>query len=144
MLDLPIPPLPRGNYRPVTISRGIAYVSGQVSRDKHEVTLSGIVASEADIPAAQDAARHAMLRCLSVLSDAIGGLDNVEQVLMVRGYIRSTADFTSHPKVMDAASAVLIEAIGPERGQHARAAVGVASLPSGGIVEIEMSVEIIE
>ncbi|WP_127091980.1 RidA family protein [Aquabacter cavernae] len=140
MVDLPTPPKPRGRYRPVIVHRGVAYVSGQVSRDENEVTLTGIAAGEADIPAAQEAARRSMLRCLSVLSDAIGGLDAVEQVLMVRGFIRSAPDFIHHPKVMDAASDVLIDALGETRGQHARAAVGVASLPSGGMLEIELSV----
>lgn len=55
-----------------------------------------------------------------------------------RGYIRSTPDFEAHPQVMDAASDLLVSVLG-QRGQHARAALGVASLPGGGLVEIELS-----
>lgn len=139
MITLPPAPKPRGNYWPALVHQGIVHVSGQVSRDDAETTLSGCVAPGDDLSRARAAARWAMLRCLSVLAAQVGGLDRVEQVLTVRGYVRSTPDFDDHTKVLDAASDVLVEALGAARGRHARAAVGVASLPSGGLVEIELS-----
>lgn len=139
MVLIPPPPKPRGRYRPAVTHAGIVHVSGQVSRDAEERTLKGCLAAGDDLGAAREAARLAMLRCLSALAAEAGGLERVAQVLTVRGYIRSTPDFEAHPQVMDAASDLLIAALGEARGRHARVALGVAGLPGGGLVEIELS-----
>jgi len=138
MTDLPSPPKPRGNYRPAVTFGGIVHVSGQVSRDDAGTAIKGHLVSGDDLATARLAAETAMRRCLSALKAEVGSLDRVAQVLMVRGYIESAPDFEAHPQVMDAASDVLVSVLG-ERGRHARAAIGVASLPGGGLVEIELS-----
>jgi|SRR6516225_494821 enamine deaminase RidA (YjgF/YER057c/UK114 family) len=138
MTDLPSPPKPRGNYRPAVTFGGIVHVSGQVSRDDAGTAIKGHLVPGDDLATARRAAETTMRRCLSALKEEVGGLDRVAQVLMVRGYIKSAPDFEAHPQVMDAASDVLVSVLG-ERGRHARAAIGVASLPGGGLVEIELS-----
>jgi enamine deaminase RidA (YjgF/YER057c/UK114 family) len=138
MIKLPPPPNPRGNYRPAVTFEWIVQVSGQVSRDDSGMAITGQLAPGDDLAVARQAAELAMLRCLSALEAEIGSLDRIAQILMVRGYIRSTPDFEAHPQVMDAASDLLVSVLG-QRGQHARAALGVASLPGGGLVEIELS-----
>lgn len=137
MDDLPTPPKARGIYQPGMVHRGILYVSGQVSRDDGEVTLTGRLEADCELEQARHAARLAMRRCLSIMADAPEGLDRIEQVLMVRGFILSAPGFADHAAVMDAASEMLVEYLG-QRGHHARIALGVASLPSNGLVEIEL------
>lgn len=134
--ELPPPPRPNGNYSPVVIHNGIAYVSGQVSREGTNA-LTGYLSKDDDIGPARKAAEVAVLRCLSALADAAGGLDRIERILMLRGFIRSAPDFERHAAVMDAASDVLQELLG-ERGDHARIALGAGSIPSQGLVEVEM------
>lgn len=76
---------------------------------------------------------------LACLRSALGSLDRIEQVLRINGYVASAPGFNDQPKVLDAASDLLVEILG-ERGRHARAAVGVAELPRNAAVEIEMTV----
>lgn len=139
MISLPPRPSPRGSYRPAIVFGGIAQVSGQVCRDEDGVAIRACLAPGDDLTAARKAAELAMLRCLSVLEGELGTLDAIAQVIMVRGYVRSTPDFEAHSQVLDAASDLLVSVLG-SRGHHARAALGVSSLPSGGVVEVEITV----
>jgi enamine deaminase RidA (YjgF/YER057c/UK114 family) len=134
--ELPPPPGPGGNYTPVVIHNGIAYVAGQVGREGTKA-VTGLLGRDDDIAPARRAAELAILRALSALAHAAGGLDSIERILMVRGFIRATVEFERHAAVMDAASDVLMELLG-ERGRHARIALGAGSIPSQGLVEIEM------
>jgi enamine deaminase RidA (YjgF/YER057c/UK114 family) len=84
-----------------------------------------------------------MLNCLASLKAEIGDLDRVKRILKVLGMVNSMPDFTQQPAVMNGASDLLTELFG-ERGRHARSAVGMASLPLGISVEIEMIVEVDE
>lgn len=138
MSDLPPVPRPRGNYLPATTWNGLVHVSGQVSRNRNEVTVKGCLRPGDDLSLARHAAELAALRCLAVLEQEAGGLDRVERILMVRGYIRSDPDFEDHPQVMNAASDLIVARLG-ERGQHSRIALGAGSIPTGGLVEIEMT-----
>ncbi len=86
-----------------------------------------------------EAARVCALNALSVLRAALGTLDRIERVLTVTGFVASAPSFHEQPAVVDGASAVLYEVFG-EAGRHTRSAVGVAALPRGGAVEIEVTV----
>ena len=88
-----------------------------------------------------EAAAVCALNALAVLEVALGSLDRVERVLTVTGYVASTPDFHRQPDVVDGASAVLHQVFG-EAGRHTRSAVGVAALPRGGAVEIEVTVAV--
>ena len=88
-----------------------------------------------------DAAAVCALNALAVLEVALGSLDRVERVLTVTGYVASAPDFHRQPDVVDGASAVLAAVFG-DAGRHTRSAVGVAALPRGGAVEIEVTVAV--
>ena len=87
------------------------------------------------------AARWCALNALSVLQAELGDLDRIERVLSVIGFVASTSDFTAQPQVVDGASQLLFEVFG-DAGRHTRSAIGVAALPRGGAVEIEVEVAI--
>ena len=138
--ELPLPPPDPLHYDLVVVHGKIAHVSGQVSRAADRV-LGGHLRENDDIADAREAARASILRCLSVLQHELGSLDRIETVLAVRGFVSAAPEFKRHPEVMDAASEVLKEFLG-ERGRHVRSALGVTSIPGGGLAEIEMTVAI--
>ncbi|AQT95207.1 hypothetical protein B1R45_18695 [Pseudomonas azotoformans] len=138
-LQLPEAPGPKGDYVPVTIHAGVAYVSGQVCRLGDGV-ISGPVTdqtSPARVTQAGQTCALRALRALSVLDRAVG-LENVERILFVRGFVFGGEGFQRFSNVVDGASQVLIDVFG-EQGRHARSAVGVAGLPSGGMLELEVT-----
>jgi enamine deaminase RidA (YjgF/YER057c/UK114 family) len=128
---------PGGNYLPVIIHGGIAYVSGQLPRRGEDLLYSGKVGAGVDIEAAQEAAALCADLCISAINHATGGEDRIVQVLQLVGYIASAPGFTQQSQVMNGASDRLIERLG-DRGRHARTSVGVAELPRGAPVELNM------
>lgn len=127
-----------GLYSPVVVHAGIAYVSGQLPRLNNELQFGGKVGRDVDLRSAREAARLCAHQCLSALEQALGSLDRVERLLKVTGYVACTEDFAQQPAVIDAASALFQERLG-DRGAHARAAIGVFSLPRGACVEVELT-----
>lgn len=138
-LALPEAATPSFSYLPVTLHRGVAYVAGQLPKVDGEVRVRGKVGRDVDLETARGEARICALQGLACLQGALGSLDRVEQILRVNGYVASAPGFNDQPKVLDAASDLLVEVFG-EKGRHARAAVGVAELPRDAAVEIEMTV----
>lgn len=138
-LVLPEAAEPSFNYVPVTLHRGIAYVSGQMPKVDGEVRVFGKVGAAVDLETARGQARICILQGLASLKAALGTLDRIERILKVNGYVASAPGFNAQPKVLDAASDLLIEIFG-DAGRHARAAVGVAELPRDAAVEIELTV----
>jgi enamine deaminase RidA (YjgF/YER057c/UK114 family) len=128
---------PGGNYSPAIIYNGIAYVSGQLPRRGEELLYSGKVGLDIDVHAAREAAALCADICIAVLSDAAGGEDKIIQILQVVGYVASAPGFTQQSQVMNGASDRLIERLG-ERGRHARTSIGVAELPRGAPIELNM------
>lgn len=140
-LRLPEPAKPSFNYVPVTVHGGVAYVSGQLPKEGGEVRIVGKVDGDVSIEQAQDAARICVLQALACLDDALGSLDRVSKILKIVGFVASSPGFNGQPKVLDAASTLLVEIFG-EQGRHARSAVGVAELPRQSPVEIELIVAV--
>jgi enamine deaminase RidA (YjgF/YER057c/UK114 family) len=132
---------PRGSYAPyraveVGPSRWVS-IAGQVCRQQG-VAMAGQCQSEADVEPARRAAEVSMLNALAALRVACDGeLSRVIQIVRLRGFIRAASDFTHHPAVLDAASAVLRTAF-PDQPLPARRALGVSSLPDGAWTEIEI------
>jgi enamine deaminase RidA (YjgF/YER057c/UK114 family) len=91
------------------------------------------------VEAGTDAARWCALNALSVLRSELGSLDRIERVLTVLGFVASAPGFDAQPAVVDGASKLLHEVFG-SAGRHSRSAIGVAALPRGGAVEIEVEV----
>ncbi len=138
-IELPQAAEPSFNYVPVTLHRGVAYVSGQMPKVDGEVRVFGKVGEEVDLETARGEARICILQGLACLEHALGNLDRITAILKVNGYVASARGFNGQPKVIDAASDLLVEIFG-DKGRHARAAVGVAELPRNAAVEIEMVV----
>ena len=138
---LPTPPKPAGAYIPVVISEKTAYVSGQIPIQDGKVAYKGKVPSAQSLDQAQSAAKICIINALAQLKSELGNLDRISKIVRVSGFVNSSPEFTDQPKVINAASDLLFEIFG-EKGQHSRIAVGVASLPLGSTVEIDMIVEI--
>ncbi len=134
--NLPPPPRPAGAYRPVMLVGDMAYLSGFGPRNADGTPLVGMVGRDLDLAAAQAAARNVGETILSVLQDSLGDLDRIRQVVRITGMIACPPDFTMHPRVLDGCSLLLAEVLGG-RGQHARMAYGVSSLPNGSPVAID-------
>lgn len=105
-----------GAYQPVVLHAGIAYVSGQLPRQHGELRWTGKVGSELDLEQARQAARLCAARCLQALEEALGGLQRVERLLKVTGYVASAAGFVQQPAVIDAASEYFDEVLGARGG----------------------------
>ncbi|SEL04742.1 Enamine deaminase RidA, house cleaning of reactive enamine intermediates, YjgF/YER057c/UK114 family [Variovorax sp. YR750] len=140
--QLPAAPQPRGHYAPFHLrslqdgSRHLT-VSGQTCRVEG-LALAGICAPGLPLEPARAAAQVAMRNVLAVVAAACGGaLPAHLDVCRLRGFVRSSADFTAHSAVLDAASDVLHSAW-PDAPRPARTAVGVGSLPDGAFIEIEL------
>jgi enamine deaminase RidA (YjgF/YER057c/UK114 family) len=130
-LDLPSPKPPIGNYLGSKTIGELLFASGRVS------DLTGEVGTEVTEDQAKEAARDTILVILSIVKQDIKDLDLISGVLKVTGFIRSSPAFTRQPRVVDGASDLLIEIFG-ENGRHARTATGVAQLPSGASVQLDI------
>jgi enamine deaminase RidA (YjgF/YER057c/UK114 family) len=140
--ELPPPPRPVASYVPVRIAGGTAYVAGQVPMVDGVVTSPGLLGREVAVAEGRAAARQAALQSLSALRDALGSFDRLLGILQVTVYIASAPEFDEHPIVANGASDLLVEILG-DAGKHARAAVGMASLPLGACVEVALIAEVL-
>ncbi len=134
-LVLPENIVPRGEYEPVVIHNGLAYVSGQVCRINDEV-IKGPLTDQTPEEVVSLAGRACVLRALSLLEKYVG-LEHVQQILFLRGFVYGTGAGLNYSAAVDGASRVLLDIFG-DRGRHARSAVGVAGLPSDGLLEVEI------
>jgi enamine deaminase RidA (YjgF/YER057c/UK114 family) len=136
--ELPAAPPAMASYVPTRLvpigeGRALLFVAGQVPRRDGEL-VTGRVPDEVGMEQAQEAARACALNVLAQI-DAAAGLEQVEQVAQLTGYVQSAAGFGEQPEVINAASDLIVEVLG-EPGRHSRAAVGVNALPRGVSVEI--------
>jgi len=125
----------------VVVHEGVARTSGQLPRIAGELTCLGRLGDTVSVEEGRDAAAVCALNALAVLEVALGSLDRITRVLTLTGYVASTPDFHRQPDVVDGASRVLADVFG-EAGRHTRSAIGVASLPRGGAVEVELVVAV--
>lgn len=138
---LPTPPMPVASYVPVTISGNIAFVSGQIPIADGAIKYVGKLGVDVPMEAGQAAAQLCAINVLAQLKAAIGDLDRVVKCLKLGVFVNAAPDYTQHPEVANGASD-LIAALYGDAGKHARAAVGVGSLPRGVAVEVEAIFEI--
>ena len=137
-IELPRPPSAIASYLPCVVHGGLAFVAGQVGMVDGVVIHPGHLGERVTIEDGADAAGRAALQALSALQAAAGGFARVERILQVTVFVASTHDFVDHPKVANGASDLLARILGDE-GRHARATVGVASLPLGASVELTLT-----
>lgn len=139
-IKLPTPPSPAGSYIPVVMSGKMAYVSGQIPLEDGKVVYKGKVTDD-NIEDAKKSAKLCAVNILAQLKRELGSLDKISKIVKVSGFVNSSPEFTKHPLVINEASDLLFELFG-EKGQHARVAMGVASLPLGSMTEIDAIVEV--
>ncbi len=106
-----------------------------------QVKFRGKVGKDLSLEAGQQAARLCTINALAQLKAALGSLDRIKRFVKVTGFVSCDPTFTDQPKVINGASDFLVQVFG-EKGRHARAAVGVSSLPLDSAVEVEFIVEI--
>ncbi len=140
-LALPEAPKPVAAYIPAKRVGDLVFISGQIPLKDGKIAYQGKVGAERTQQEGYEAARLCALNALAAVKALVGSLDAVEEIVQVRGYVNCTPDFGNHPEVINGASELLVELFG-ERGQHARAAVGVSGLPRDATVELEMVVRV--
>jgi len=142
-IELPAPREPAFSYSAVVIDNGLAWISGQLPWLGNSTSLvhSGRLGEHVSVTEAKSCARACILNGLAVLEEVSGSLDRIERVVKLVGYVASGTNFNEQPAVIDAASNLLIEIFG-NAGTHASSAVGVAQLPRGAPVEIELVVRL--
>ena len=128
---LPAPKVPVANYLGCKRSGELLFVTDRVSE------LRGEVGGDLTTDEARAAARMTVIDLLSVVKEGIGDLDRILSVEKLQGFVRSAPSFTEQPKVIDGASDLLVSLFGDD-GRHARTATGVAQLPFGAAVQLEM------
>src|SRR3954447_14149403 len=121
----------------VVVHAGIARTSGQLPRIDGKLTCIGVLGDSVTVDEGYEAAKVCALNALAVLKAELGSLDRIERILTVTGFVASAPGFDQQPVVVDGASHVLHAVFG-DAGRHTRSAIGVAALPRGGAVEIEV------
>ncbi len=140
-LDLPAVTPPVASYVPVVEAGGLAFVSGQIAMVDGRQLFPGTLGEDVTVAEGQEAAARAALQAISNLRAALGSLDRVRRVAQVTVYIAAVAGFLEHPEVANGASELFVGVFG-EAGRHARAAVGMSSLPRGASVEVTVTAEV--
>ena len=132
---------PAGNYVPSVRTGNLVYVSGQLPVRPDGSRVVGKLGEDVSVEEGYAAARLSAIAMIARLRSAVGSLDHVHRIVKVTGYVNATPEFTQHPQVINGASDLLAEVFG-EAGRHARAAIGVSSLPAGCPVEVELIAEV--
>jgi len=140
-IELFTPPPPVANYVKAVRTGNLVFLAGHGPTKPDGSYVTGKVGSDLTIKEGYDAARLVAIALLSSLKAEIGDLNKVTRIVKVKGMVNATSDFTSQPEVINGCSDLLVEIFG-DIGKHARAAVGMGSLPRNISVEIEMVVEV--
>lgn len=144
-LNLVLPALnrPAAAYIPGVMEGDLLFVSGQTPKVNGVLQYKGKLGSEISEEEGYQAAKLCALNCLAVVSELAGGLEKVQRIVKVTGFVNSTSDFTGHSQVLNGASD-LFNLIFEERGTHARSAIGVNALPGSAVCEVELIVKLKE
>ena len=141
-IELPTPAPPVANYVRAVRTGNLVFLAGHGPRKSDGGYVTGKVGEAGlSVEEGYEAARLTAISLLASLRAEIGSLDKVRRIVRVFGMVNSMPEFTEQPAVINGASDLLVEVFG-DNGKHARAAVGMVSLPIGIAVEIEMIVEV--
>ncbi|TNF41121.1 MAG: RidA family protein [Bacteroidetes bacterium] len=140
-IELTIPEPPVANYVNAVRTGNLVFLSGKIPQNPDKTVITGKIDTELTIEQGYQAARIIGIAQLSALKAEIGDLNKVERIVKVTGMVNATPEFSQHPKVINGYSDLMVEVFG-ERGKHARAAVGMSSLPLNAACEIEMIVQV--
>jgi enamine deaminase RidA (YjgF/YER057c/UK114 family) len=140
-IELPASSSPVANYVNAVQTGNLVFLAGKGPLKADGTYIQGKVGSDLTIEEGYEAARLTAINQLAALKAEIGNLDRVVRVVKVLGMVNASPDFTQHPQVVNGFSDLMVEVFG-DAGKHARAAVGMGSLPLNIAVEIEMIVEV--
>lgn len=138
---LPQAAAPAANYVPFTFSGNTLYIAGQLP-SKDGQMMKGCLGRDVAVEQGYEAARLCAVNILAQANAALSGdLGRITRCLRLGGFVASSPEFFDHPKVVNGASDLIVAALG-DAGKHARAAVGVAALPFGVMVEVDAIFEV--
>ncbi|HSS98312.1 MAG TPA: RidA family protein [Terriglobales bacterium] len=140
-IDLPEPPQPFGTYAEAVQTGNLLFLTGMLPTEGRGAKFIGRVGAELDVPTARNAAQLAALNALAVAREHLESLDKVTRVVRLGVYIATVGDFRDQPKVADGASELLQSVFGKDKNP-CRLVYGVASLPLGTPVELELIFEV--
>ena len=140
-VHLPNAPAPFGAYVPAVQTGNLLFLSGMLATSGHTPKVVGVVGKNLDVKAGREAAYTAALNALALTKEQLGSLNRVRRVVRLGVYVAATPEFTEHPKVADAASELLRDVFG-EEAVSSRLVFGVASLPLGSPIELEVIFEV--
>jgi enamine deaminase RidA (YjgF/YER057c/UK114 family) len=140
-ITLPVAAAPAANYVPTVQSGNMLYVSGQLPMENGKLGVTGQLGAGVHTPEGQRAAELCAINILAQAQAALGDLARIRRVVKITVLVSSTPDYYEHHLVANGASNLLVGVLG-EAGKHARAAVGMASLPLNAAVEIDAILEV--
>lgn len=139
-IKLPAPTAPAAAFVPYVRSGNLIFISGHIAKKNGE-SFRGKVGKDVSLHQAQQAARLVAVDLLGTLNDATGDLNRIKRIVKLLVLVNSADTFTEQHLVANGASDLIVEIFG-EAGAHARSAIGVAQLPLGSCVEIELIAEV--
>lgn len=142
-ITLPSPPQPVANYVNGVRTGNLIFLAGKGPKYPDGREMTGKLGQDVTIEQGYEGARQTAINQLAVLKVMLGDLNKVKRIVKVLGMVNCDPSFIEQPKVINGFSDLMVEVFG-DRGRHARAAVGMASLPRGQAVEIELVVEVYE
>jgi len=140
-IELPTASTPVANYVNAVRVGNLLFLAGKGPNKPNGGYVTGKLGSDLTVEEGYEAARLAGVSQLAVLKAELGNLNKVKRIVKVLGMVNASPDFTDQPEVVNGFSDLMVEVFG-ERGKHARAAVGMGSLPRGIAVEVELVVEV--
>ncbi|HEY4741061.1 MAG TPA: RidA family protein [Candidatus Acidoferrales bacterium] len=140
-IELPAPPEPFGTYAEAVQTGNLLFLTGMLPTEGRGARFIGRVGAELDVDAGREAARLAALNVLAVARKHLGSLDKVTRIVRLGVSVATSGDFREHPKIADGASELLQDVFGKEKNP-CRLVYGVASLPLGTPVELEVIFEV--
>jgi enamine deaminase RidA (YjgF/YER057c/UK114 family) len=137
-LDLVLPEAKAaiGTYVPYLHLDGQLFISGQLPIKDGKLAVTGTLGADLDLGQGQAAARLCAINILAQAKAALRDLDRIVQLLRLNGFVSAAPGFTDHPKVLNAASELMVEILG-NKGLHTRIAIGCTSLPLNAAVEVD-------
>lgn len=137
---LPQAAAPAANYVPFMISGNLLFTAGQLPLAGGKLIATGLLGRDLDVAAGKDAARVCAINILAQAKAALGDLERIRTLIKINVFVASTPNFTEQHLVANGASDLLAVVLG-DSGKHARAAVGMASLPLNAAVEVDAIIE---
>lgn len=131
---------PIANYTNAVSTGQLLFLAGKGPKDEAGNYMTGKLGQDVTVEDGYAAARRVAIMQLAVIKESLGDLNRVKRIVKVNGMVNATHDFEQHPEVINGFSDLMVEVFG-DRGKHARAAVGMSSLPRNIICEIELIVE---